>query len=147
MTGNTIGNTLGSGNQKYAISTVGTLAGNISGNNLLNNATAPILLGGAFTGILANNSGVDLRSGVGAALASGTTIAPTNEVHHVTGTAAVVNITAPTGFLGGRLTLVPDAAFTWTAAGNVAVLGTAVVNKSVTFTYDAATSKWYPSYV
>jgi hypothetical protein len=45
------------------------------------------------------------------------------------------------------ITLIPTGAFTWTAAGNIAVLGTAVVNRALTLVYDATTTKWYPSYV
>lgn len=84
---------------------------------------------------------------VGPAIASAATIAPTYAIHHVTGTTAVVNITVPyTGF-SGQITLIPDGAFTWTAAGNIAVLGSAVVNKALVMTYDPVAAKWYPSYV
>lgn len=85
----------------------------------------------------------------GAVLASAATIAPTNPVHHVSGTAAVVNITVPAAcpYTGCVITLVPDGIFTWTAAGNIAVLGTAVVNRSITFTWEPVSAKWIPSYV
>ena len=53
---------------------------------------------------------------------------------------------ASAGF-GGRLTVIPTGLFTWTAAGNIAVAGLAVVSKSLDFTYDSVTNKWYPSYV
>jgi hypothetical protein len=43
--------------------------------------------------------------------------------------------------------LIPTGAFTWTTAGNIAVAGTAVVNRMITMAYDSGTSKWYPSYV
>jgi hypothetical protein len=82
---------------------------------------------------------------VGAILASGATIAPTNGCHHVSGTSAVVTITPPwTGFTG-KITLIPDAIFTWTAAGNIAIAGTAVVNKALDMIFDG--SKWAPSYL
>lgn len=87
-------------------------------------------------------------SNVGTAIASAATVAPVARVTHITGTAAVVNITLPTGFPdGGQITLIPDGIFTWTAAGNIAVLGTAVVSRALTMTYDATAVKWYPSYV
>jgi hypothetical protein len=54
--------------------------------------------------------------------------------------------TTPAGY-GGRLTIIPTGAFTWTTATNIAVAGTAVVGKALDFTYDSVTNKWYPSYV
>lgn len=99
------------------------------------------------------NSGViqssvnGLAGGFGAAIASTTTIAPTNVAHHITGTNAIATITVPAGFPdGGRLTLVPDAAFTFTTAGNIAKTATGVVSESMWLIYDRATSKFYPSY-
>lgn len=88
------------------------------------------------------------RRTVGTAIASATTIAPTAPIHHITGTAAIVNITAPsdlTGSVGAMLTLIPDGIFTWTNGGNIAIAGTAVVGKAINFTYDPGTTKWYPS--
>jgi hypothetical protein len=52
----------------------------------------------------------------------------------------------PTGY-GGKITVIPTGAFTWTTATNIAVAGTAVVNRAIEFTYDSVTNKWYPSYV
>lgn len=82
-------------------------------------------------------------------IASATTIAPTTQIAFVSGTTAVVTITAPSPISvgGGTITLIPTGAFTWTAAGNIAVLGTAVVNRVLTMTFDVTTTKWYPSYV
>ena len=85
-------------------------------------------------------------------IASGTspTIAPTKSITFISGTSAITTITAVTPFdtLGGcTITLIPTGAFTWTTAGNIAVAGTAVVNRALTMTYDSATTKWYPSYV
>lgn len=80
-------------------------------------------------------------------LASATTVAPTNKYHRVTGTTAIVNITVPwTGFQGD-IVFVPTGVFTWTNAGNIALAGTAVVSKALTFSYNALTAKWYPSYI
>jgi hypothetical protein len=82
-------------------------------------------------------------------IASAATIAPTKSITFISGTAAVVTITAIAPFTtgGGTITLIPTGAFTWTTAGNIAVAGTAVVNRALTMTYDSTTTKWYPSYV
>ena len=62
-------------------------------------------------------------------LASAATIAPVNPIHFVSGTTAVVTITAPplVSATGGQITLIPTGAFSWTTAGNIALAGTAVV--------------------
>lgn len=85
---------------------------------------------------------------VGAAIASATTIAPTNPVFHVTGTTDVVTITVPPACpaTGCQIIIVPDGIFHTTNAGNVAIASTAVVSKALIMTYDPGSSKWYPSY-
>lgn len=83
-------------------------------------------------------------------LASATTLAPLVPVTIVSGTTAIVNITVPKRVRragGGRITLIPTGVFTWTAAGNIALAGTAVVGKALEFLYDKTTNKWYPSYI
>jgi hypothetical protein len=104
---------------------------------------------GAATGTSLALSGFSAVSAAAPTIASATTIAPTTPIVFISGTTAVVNITAaaPISTGGGTITLIPTGAFTWTAAGNIAVLGTAVVNRALTMTYDATTTKWYPSYV
>ena len=84
-----------------------------------------------------------------ATIASAATIAPTKSITFISGTAAVVTITAIAPFTtgGGTITLIPTGIFTWTTAGNIAVAGTAVVSRALTMTYDSTTTKWYPSYV
>ena len=75
-------------------------------------------------------------------------ITPSGPLFTVSGTAAVTGFTFPVGFTGkGSFTVIPTGAFTWTTAGNIAVAGTAVVNRALTFTWNAATSKWQPSYI
>jgi len=97
---------------------------------------------------LNNNVGTIPQRIVGPNIASATTIAPTYRIHHVTGTTAIVNITIPWEGFAGSVTLIADAIWTWTAAGNIAVLGTVTAaNGAVIFTYDPATVKWYPSRV
>ena len=86
--------------------------------------------------------------GVTAAVASAAgAITPSGPLFHVTGTAAVTGFTIPVGFSGGSFTIIPDGAFTWTTAGNIAVAGTAVVNRALTFTWDSNAGKFNPSYV
>ena len=63
------------------------------------------------------------------------------------GTNAVTGFTIPVGcnatVRGGcQFTVFPTTAFTWTTAGNIAVAGTAVAFLSITFRWDATTSKW-----
>jgi hypothetical protein len=102
-----------------------------------------------WNGADATFGGLIGTSAAAATIASATTIAPTKSITFISGTAAVVTITAATSFAaaGGSITLIPTGAFTWTTAGNIAVAGTAVVSRALTMTYDSGTSKWYPSYV
>ena len=118
------------------------------------------VLGTPTSGVLTNctgsptftdvkTSGLLATTAAAPTIASAATIAPTTQIVFISGTAAVVTITAPAPISagGGTITLIPTGAFTWTAAGNIAVLGTAVVNRALTMTYDVTTTKWYPSYV
>ena len=118
------------------------------------------VLGTPTSGVLTNctgsptftdvkTSGLVATTAAAPTIASAATIAPTTQIAFVSGTAAVVTITAPAPISagGGTITLIPTGAFTWTAAGNIAVLGTAVVNRALTLVYDVTTTKWYPSYV
>ncbi len=89
-------------------------------------------------------------STLGTAIASAATIAPLAPITHITGTAAIVTITPPAPFAvtgaTGCLTFIPDGIYTTTNAGNIAIASTAVVSKQMSFCYDPATVKWYPSY-
>jgi len=104
---------------------------------------------GAATGTSISLSSFSAVSAAAPTIASATTIAPTTPIAFVSGTTAVVNITAaaPISTGGGAITLIPTGIFTWTTTGNIALAGTAVVSKALTMTYDATTTKWYPSYV
>jgi hypothetical protein len=115
-------------------------------------ATTPTLVTpvlGAATGTSISLSSFSAVSAAAPTIASATTIAPTTPIAFVSGTTAVVNITAaaPISTGGGAITLIPTGIFTWTTAGNIALAGTAVVSKALTMTYDVTTAKWYPSYV
>lgn len=104
-------------------------------------------------GASANIKGL-LQTGIPAkannTIASAATIAPTGFITHITGTVSIVTMTAPAGFAqtngGGCLNLVFDGIAPWTAGGNIFVAGTpTTAGTSVTFCYDNATTKWYPS--
>jgi hypothetical protein len=92
--------------------------------------------------------GVASTGQVAPTIASAATIAPTTSIVFISGTAAVATITAPSTIAttGGQITLIPTGLFTTTAAGNIALASTAVVSKALIMTYDATTTKWYPSY-
>ena len=94
-------------------------------------------------------SGLIANTAVATTIASAATVAPTAPVTIISGAAAIDTITAPAPIsaTGGTITFIPTGAFTWTTAGNIAVAGTAVVSRALTLTFDATTTKWYPSYV
>ncbi|MGH9452346.1 MAG: hypothetical protein ACRD2O_00070 [Terriglobia bacterium] len=78
-------------------------------------------------------------------------ILPSGPLFHITGALAITGFTIPTGFNataagGGGFCVVPDGAFTTTAAGNIALASTAVVNRLLCWTWDAKNSKFVPSY-
>ena len=63
------------------------------------------------------------------------------------GTNAVTGFNIPVGCnataVGGcQFTVIPTSAWTWTTANNIAVSGTAVAHKAITFIWDAHVSKW-----
>jgi hypothetical protein len=100
-----------------------------------------------------NNPLVANAAGPTTAVASvaGSTL-PSGPLFHVTGTNAITGWTAPVGCNATAVgacsfTVIPDAVFTWTSAGNIGLAGTAVVNKALTFIWDAKNSKWIPSYI
>ena len=84
----------------------------------------------------------------GPTLASASTIAPITLVSFVSGTTTIQTITPSHNILetGGQLTLIPTGVFATNTSGNIALASTAVVNKALIMTWDAGTSKWYPSY-
>lgn len=73
-------------------------------------------------------------------------ITPSGPLFHITGTAAITGFTLPVGFNGSQICVVPDAIFTTTAANNIALASTAVVNKTLCWTYDKNSAKFTPSY-
>ena len=120
-----------------------------------------IVIGASAVGIGANTTvigtssttanrifGVQATGEVAPTIASAATIAPTKQITFISGTTAIVTITAPTGIAttGGQITIIPTGIFTTTTAGNIALASTAVVSRALIMTYDATTAKWYPSY-
>ena len=82
----------------------------------------------------------------GAVLTIGSnTIAPTDSIHQV-GAGLIKTITVPAGFTSGTIALIPTAAFTYDATGNILGTGTAVVGRTMLATYSSSTSKWSMSY-
>lgn len=81
-------------------------------------------------------------------IASASTIAPTAEVSFVSGTTTIQTITAPSPIssTGGTIVLIPTGLWSTGTSGNIAIATTAVVSKALHMTYDATTTKWYPSY-
>lgn len=73
-------------------------------------------------------------------------ITPTGTYFKVSGTNAITGILLPAGAQAGfTIAIEPTAIFTWTAATNITVAGTAVVGKVLYFTWNGA--KWAPSYI
>lgn len=89
----------------------------------------------------------DSLDGGTTASVAGTMPAPTGRQTIVSGALAIVNITLPWATFSGDIIYLPTGVFTWTAAGNIALAGTAVVGKALVFTWHPATAKWYPSYI
>jgi hypothetical protein len=85
--------------------------------------------------------------GIGPPLPSAATITPTSAIHHVTGAAAIANITVPPGF-SGNIWLIPDGTWTMVTGGTIAIGVTAVVNRVLEMTYDNIYAMlWFPSYL
>jgi hypothetical protein len=100
-------------------------------------------LGGQWAQTNANGIAV-----VGASMASvaGVLGAFTGTILPVSGTSAITGFTNPKGIAPGfRIAIVPSGIFTWTAATNIALAGTAVVNKLLEFVWSG--TKWVPSYI
>jgi hypothetical protein len=84
------------------------------------------------------------ENSIGTAIASATTIAPTSQITHVTGTTAIQTITAPVGMsstIGGCLNLVADGAWSTTSGGNISTIFIASAGTIYDFCYDG--TNWY----
>jgi hypothetical protein len=99
------------------------------------------------------------QSGVSTAVASvaGATN-PSGPLFHVTGTNAITawgsstsvglagGAGSSTDVIGANFCVIPDAIFTTTATNNIALASTAVVKKTLCFTFDQTNKKYTPSY-
>lgn len=97
------------------------------------------------------NNPMPAANTVTVASVAGSTL-PSGPLFIVTGTNAITGWTIPLGFNGtatggGCFTTIVGGIFTWTAAGNIAVAGTVTANPSgtITWCWNASTSKWQPS--
>ena len=117
------------------------ILGTPTSGDLTNCTGSPTFTNVKYSGLIATTAAAPT-------IASATTIAPTEPITFISGTAAIVTITAPSPISsgGGKITLIPTGVFTTTNAGNIAIASTAVVGKALTMTYDSTTTKWYPSY-
>jgi len=80
-------------------------------------------------------------------IASAATIQPLAPITFVSGTTTINTITAPAEFVGGgQITLIPTGLWSTGTSGNIAIATTGVVSKALILSYDATTTKWYPSY-
>jgi len=78
-------------------------------------------------------------------VASAATIVADADTLVITGSVAIVNITPKVGGIGNQeVTLIPLAALTCTAAGNIAVAVVFVVNRAQKLQYSDSQNKWYP---
>jgi hypothetical protein len=88
-----------------------------------------------------------IQTGVVASAAGAVT--PSGPYFNISGTSAITGFNIPVGFdtnKGGCFTVKPTGIFTWTAAGNIATLGTVTaITTPVTFCWDVAAAKWIPS--
>lgn len=96
------------------------------------------------------NTSLNRYLGINGPVASAAAITAPGAFFHVTGTTASTTMVPPAGFVEGQITIIADGVWTWTASTTVAngfaVSGTVTTAAStVTFTFDAATSLWYPS--
>jgi hypothetical protein len=96
--------------------------------------------------IVLNTTLHNTSSATTTAIASASTISieSSQQIFHVSGTAAIATINAPLTSFRGSVTIIPDGAFTLTTAGNIGKASTAVVGQAMTLHYDGV--KWYPSY-
>jgi len=73
-------------------------------------------------------------------------ITPSGPLFIVSGTAAITGFTQPIGYQGGGFCIIPTGAFTTTTANNIAIASTGVVGKTLCYTYNVNTNKFYPAY-
>jgi hypothetical protein len=151
----------GSGNLSISTANTSIFIGHKARSSSTDNQSNQIVIGANAVGLGTNTTvigtsattatrlrGVLSTGETAPTIASAATIAPTKQITFISGTTAISTITAPTGIstTGGQITLIPTGAWSTGTSGNIALATTAVVNKALIMTYDATTTKWYPSY-
>lgn len=133
---------------------VACLAANVVVTPWLNYRTGAQWLCSSVTGTWVpgwNNAGGDFFAATATVASAASAITPSGPFFSISGTAAITGFNIPLGFNGtatggGCFTANPTGIWTWTAAGNIAVAGTTTAAQiTVTFCWNAATSKWQPS--
>jgi hypothetical protein len=76
-------------------------------------------------------------------VASASTITPTGQMFHVTGTTTINTINLPVTGWHAKITIVPNGVFSTGTTGNIANAVTSVVNTPLDAVYDDAKGKWY----
>jgi len=109
---------------------------------------ASLVLSGAATAATVAVSNVTGTTATANTLGITSNVLATPKAINFVGAGLIKTITVPSLFAGagGAVTLIPTAAFTWDATGNIALPGTAVVGRPLIMTYDGTTLKFYPSY-
>lgn len=93
-----------------------------------------------------NNPAQDVAAASQAVASAAGLVTPSGPLFHITGALAITGFNLPLGFNGGNFTVIPDGAFTTTNANNIAIASTGVVSKALSYQYDFASTKFYPSY-
>lgn len=97
--------------------------------------------------LYANPGGLmkNLYGGVVPSVAGVLTLPGDALIYNVSGALAITGITPPYPTFTGFIILIPSGLWTWTAAGNIGLAGSAAVGKALIFAYDG--TKWWPSNV
>lgn len=141
---------IGSPNWFFAYDPSGScVAANTYVTPLVNVLTGSMWLCSTITGTwvpgFANQAGEAQQVTAAVASVAGAT-AINGPLQHITGTNAITSFTMAAGWSGQGFTVIPDGAFTTTATNNIGKASTAVVNRPLTFTWDATNSVFVPSY-
>lgn len=81
---------------------------------------------------------------IGNNIASASTITPTHDVHHITGSTNIDIINVPSPDFCGRVTFIMDGNLDFQTSGNIGRAVNAVIHVCVSFVYDPGLGKWFP---
>ena len=89
-----------------------------------------------------------LALGLGNSIVSASSITPTHDVHHLTGTNTINTIVPPSPDFCGMVTFIVEESCSFTSSGgNIArSVSVSVTLTALQFIYNPNTSKWYPNY-